>query len=155
MGGDITVDWRDLEKTRGEFEWGDLDRQLRAQTAAGFLAILKLGVGPAAPEWIYSAGGVPKVELTGDIVKGYDHAPYYPAPAYKALFLNFTDVFARHVATLGEEVTSKIVGAQAQFGSTGDDTPWHGTPKDASQDISDSEWDAFTLSCAWEATSTI
>ena len=31
MGGDVTVDWRDIEKTRGEFRWGDLDRQLQAQ----------------------------------------------------------------------------------------------------------------------------
>jgi hypothetical protein len=73
-------------------------------------------------------------------------APYYLSSTYKKLFERAITTFASHLAGLPPDVRSRIVAAQAMFGSTGDDTPWHGTPVNAAYDITTDQWDNFTMS---------
>lgn len=54
------------------------------------------------------------------------------------------EAFAAHLATFPPAIRSRIVASQAMFGSTGDDTPWHGTPVDLKYNITDDQWQNFT-----------
>jgi hypothetical protein len=57
--------------------------------------------------------------------------PYYLDETYQALFSRALHAFADHLAGLPESAKKRIVASQAMYGSTGDDTPWHGTPTDS------------------------
>jgi hypothetical protein len=89
--------------------------------------------------------------------------PSYLDQRYQSYFLRAIDRFAQHIATLPHSVRSKIIASQAEYGTTGDDTPWHGEPVDPKQNICytpemtcekvgqfDDEWHNFTMSTAPE-----
>ena len=85
-------------------------------------------------------------------------------PRYQFYFLRAIDRFAEHLGSLPLSIRGKVVAAQAMYGSTGDDCPWHGLPLDPEQDVCDgkardkqpcprvgghdSEWHNFTMSTA-------
>lgn len=72
--------------------------------------------------------------------------PYYLSQQYKAFFLRAVSKFADYVAS--HPYRQRIVAIQAMFGSTGDNTPWHGQPVDSTLKISVPQWDNFTRSLA-------
>ena len=61
--------------------------------------------------------------------------PSYLDPRYQSYFLRAVDRFAQHIASLPHSVRSKIIASQAMYGTTGDDSPWHGMPADPQQNI--------------------
>jgi hypothetical protein len=56
--------------------------------------------------------------------------------------------FADYLARLPTRLRRRIVSGQAMYGQTGDNTPWHGRPSNASFDISAAQWTNFTHALA-------
>jgi hypothetical protein len=135
-----------------------MDAQIEAAAAAGLFieTALSLGSGSGGsldkengvPPWVYKrAGGntsVPRVAVASSQGKGTLYFPYYLDSTYRVLFLRVLDAFAAHIATYPPALRSFLVASQAMFGSTGDDTPWHGTPVDLKYNITLDQWQAFT-----------
>eukprot|EP00937_MAST-01D_sp_MAST-1D-sp2_P006900 g6900.t1 len=118
----------------------------------GFFVETALGVGPDSPSWIYERKGgnssVPRVPVVPS--EGHEsQAQIFPAyldGTYQQLFMRAVRAFAAHLGSLPDAVRRRVVAVQAKFGSTGDDCPWHGTPKDPRDAISDADWHNFTMS---------
>lgn len=146
VGGDLPVNWADIEVSDGVFDWNSTDEAYYASAAAGFYIETALMTGFSVPPWIFNrtlGPSVPMVKLV--TTKNHDIFPYYLDPAYPPLFLRAVKAFADHIATLPPAVRKFVTASQAMFGSTGDDTPWHGTPVDLKYNISRDQWHNFTL----------
>jgi hypothetical protein len=168
IGGDTAVAWADVEVGDDVWDWTATDAAFTMQAAAGFYIETALMTGNFAPMWRYKdkeegGGGIPPVRVNTD---GGDIQifPPYMDQRYQFYFLRAVDRFAAHLGTLPESIRSKVIAAQAEYGSTGDDCPWHGLPEDPEQDVCDqktrdkqpcprvgpfdSEWHNFTMSTA-------
>ena len=154
LGGDIDADWGELEVGDGIWDWSAYDKVVTQAAEAGFFVETALQVGPASPTWMYDRKGGNKSVTKVKIIPAEGHHnqpayfPYYLDPTYQELFLRALDTFAEHLFTLPEAVRARVVAVQAEYGSTGDDCPWHGTPADPKYDISDEQWHNFTMSTA-------
>jgi hypothetical protein len=147
VGGDLAVAWRDLEIDDGDWSWNATDAMFAQAAAAGFYIETSIETGNLVPPWIFNrtlGPSVPLVVLT--TTKDRNNFPYYLDPTYSELFMRALTTFSDHIASLPAEVRKFVVASQAEFGSTGDDTPWHGTPKDSKYDITRDQWHNFTLS---------
>ena len=156
VGSDLPIYWSDIEPADGVFNWTSTDSAFEAAAAAGLYieTALSLGSGDGGsldklsgvPSWIYSraGGSVPRVAVASSQGKGMLYFPFYLDPNYRPLFLRAVEAFAAHIATYPPSLRKFIVASQAMFGSTGDDTPWHGTPVLLKYNISDAQWQAFT-----------
>ncbi len=142
-GGDLFYTWAELETSNGTWDFSNMDSDLALAAGAGFKVVVAIMVGPMSPKWIYDAPfNVPDVKMQGE---GGNY-PYYLDETYQELFMRAVRTFAEHITSLPSELRSRIVAAQPQFGSTGDDCPWHPTPKDPKYDISTDQWHNFTMS---------
>ena len=152
IGADLVIKWSTVEPTDGVFDWASVTSELAQADAAEFFMQAALQTGPDAPAWIYArappAASVPLVNVTPD--PGHEEAvfPYYLDGTYQALFLRVQRAFADYLARLPARLRRRIVSGQAMYGSTGDDTPWHGTPLSAALAISDAQWNNFTHALA-------
>ena len=157
VGCDLPIYWTDIEATEGVFDFSTMDAQFSAAAAAGLFIETALNLGSGyggtkdkvngVPAWIYNrsgGGSVPRVAVDSSQGKGTLYFPYYLDPNYKPLFLGAVKAFAAHIATYPPDIRSRIVASQAMYGSTGDDVPWHGTPKELKYNITDEQWQAFT-----------
>ena len=146
VGGDLPIRWADIEVSDGVFDFTDVDAQFTAAAAAGFYIETALETGNLVPAWIFKRTAGPSVPMVKLVTtKNRNDFPFYLDPTYSELFLRALTAFSNHIATLPAEVRRFIVAAQAEFGSTGDDTPWHGTPVDMKYNITRDQWHAFTL----------
>lgn len=148
-GGDIALMWSDAEVGNGQWNFSAYDSLLADAVSQGFYVETALMVGEASPDWIYDAG-VPKVRLKASQAgkSPYFDAPYYLSQTYQSLFLRALATFSDHLKSLPPAIRGKVVAVQAMYGSTGDDTPWHGVPTDPQYNISDDQWHNFTMSTA-------
>ena len=157
VGCDLPIYWSDIEAAEGAFNFSLVDAQFAAAAAAGLFIETALSMGSGqggsldkvngVPEWIYKrsgGGSVPRVAVVSSIGEGTIFFPFYLDPNYKPLFLRAVEAFAAHIASLPPAIRSRIVASQAMFGSTGDDTPWHGTPVDLKYSITTDQWQNFT-----------
>ena len=147
VGGDLPVAWSDIEVSDGVFDFNSTDAAFYSSAAAGFYIETALMTGNFVPAWIFDrklGPSVPKVIL--DTTKDRNNFPYYLDPTYPGLFLRAIKALSDHIATLPPSVRKFITASQAMFGSTGDDTPWHGTPVNPKYNISRDAWHNFTLS---------
>jgi hypothetical protein len=157
VGIDLPIYWSDIEAADGVFNFSTMDAQFEAAAAAGLYieTALSLGSGDGGtldkvsgiPPWIYHRAGngsVQRVAVKSSQGKGTLYFPYYLDSNYHPLFLRVVEAFAAHIATYPSDLRRWIVASQAMFGSTGDDTPWHGTPVDLKYNISEEQWEAFT-----------
>jgi hypothetical protein len=148
VGGDLPVKWSDVEVADGVFDWTSVDTAFAAAAAQGYYIETALTTGDAAPAWLYNRTLGPSVPMV-TVIPGKDKNrvifPFYLDAAYAPLFLRAIRAFSDHIATLPPAVRAVVVASQAMFGSTGDDTPWHGTPVNAAFNISRAQWHNFTL----------
>ena len=129
--------------------------ELAQADGADFYMQAALQTGPDAPMWMYArappAASVPLVNITPELGHEDDTPPvfpYYLDGTYQGLFLRLQRAFSDYLARLPARLRRRIVSGQAMFGTTGDDTPWHGTPLNASFGISAAQWTNFTHSLA-------
>ena len=132
VGGDLVMNWADIEPSDGVFDWSTLYAELVTANNAELYLLVQLQTGPDAPTWIFDRTppllSVKKVKITAD--PGHKQPvffPYYADPTYSVLFLRMQSAFATYLASLPLTLSKRINSVQAMFGSTGDDTPWHGS----------------------------
>ncbi len=82
----VRIGWKDLEKSRGQFDWTLLDSELETARKLGKKVALGIVNGPHAPTWLDEAG-VPSVEITG---RGRTTRTLVPwDPAHLSAWTNF------------------------------------------------------------------
>jgi hypothetical protein len=155
IGADLVIKWSAVEPADGVFDWSSVTEELQQADGAEFFMQAALQTGPDAPAWMYArappAASVPLVNITPEPGHEDDTPPVFPFyldATYRALFLRVQRAFADYLARLPARLRRRIVSGQAMFGTTGDDTPWHGWPLNASFAISDAQWNNFTHALA-------
>jgi hypothetical protein len=155
IGADLVVKWSTVEPADGVFDWSSVTSELQQADGAEFYMQAALQTGPDAPAWMYArappAASVPLVNITPEPGHEDDTPPvfpYYLDGTYQALFLRVQRAFADYLARLPARLRRRIVSGQAMYGQTGDNTPWHGRPSNASFDISAAQWTNFTHALA-------
>lgn len=147
VGGDIALQWGEMEIEDGKWDWTIADQQIEKAVSQGYFVETALWTGDKAPSWLWKSAGVTKVKVLGEPgkPKAAGIFPYYLDPKYKTYFLRAIDTFAEHLASYPSHIRKRIVASQAMFGSSGDDCPWHGTPADSKFTIPVDVWDNFTM----------
>ena len=141
--------WADVEWQPGVFNWSGLDRAMENAVERNQFVYLSLGVGPEAPEWIYSHG-VPAVKTEGALDKHlgkWNCYPYYLAPEYKTYFQRLITEFGKHIRSYPKEKQERIAFIQVKTGCTGDEVPYKGVAIEKKYDLpkSSPEWREFRL----------
>ena len=107
--------------------------------------VMLASTGYTAPLWLYEDPiNVPQVWLqpTNNSRHPEGPWPYYLDTNYQTYFMRYTKKMYEWIIN-SKYYPKNIFLTQAMYGSTGDDTPWHGTPINNSYDISSDEWDQF------------
>lgn len=136
--------WRDIEPSSGVYDWSAVDAEIQIAAAHNKLVYINLLVGPDCPAWVY-ANGVPKVLANTTQFNG--EFPYYLDADYKFYYYRIIAQFGQHIRTLPQSLREKITFLQIMTGCTGDEVPYKGTLKSASQSyaISDADWLTFRI----------
>ena len=140
------LQWADVEQKPGVFDWSKLDADLQKAVAQNEFIYLALEAGPASPDWIYEQG-VPKVITDDTKHKGPHWYPYYASPAYLSFYDRVLSNWVAHIQQYPKEMQERIAFVQVKTGSTGDEAPYKGKPKDSryTLDKQSNEWQQFRL----------
>lgn len=133
--------WKDIEKTPGVFDWSALDHALDSALQRNQYLYLSLGVGPDAPNWIYT-NGVPSVKTANQTHDSWPVYPYYPSPEYKSFFERLISEFAKRIRSYPKEKQDRIAFIQVKTGCTGDECAYKG-------DVIEKKYDLPTKSTEW------
>ena len=148
-GFSFNQSWADVERQPGTYDWSGLDRAMENALKRNQFVYLSLGVGPEAPEWIYSHG-VPVVKTEGALEKHLQKwrcYPYYLDPEYKTYFQRLITEFGNHIRSYPKEKQEHIAFIQVKTGCTGDEVPYKGVAVEKKYDLpkSSPEWREFRL----------
>lgn len=147
-GFSYNAPWADVEKKPGVFDWSQLDKAIEQAYQRKMYIYLSLGVGPEAPDWIYSHG-VPAVKTDDTMEKHlkWKYYPYYLSAEYKAYFQRLILEFAKHIRSYSKDRQEKIAFIQVKTGATGDETPYKGKALESKYDLtrSSAAWREFRL----------
>lgn len=123
------IDWKELQPSFGGYDFAAFDKMARSALSRGKAMNLCVVTGSGrAPKWLYEHG-VTKVHVNGKKVPGSDGTwPCYSDNAYKKFFHDMHAALKGHVEKTYKDDLHKFAGIDLEFGSTGDVTPWHGTP---------------------------
>ncbi|MCX6309191.1 MAG: T9SS C-terminal target domain-containing protein [Bacteroidia bacterium] len=133
--------WSDIERLQGVFNWSSLDKAMETAVSRNQFIFLSLGVGPDAPEWIYTQG-VPSVYCNDQIHDSWPVYPFYPSQAYKTFFQRLITEFGKHIHSYPKEKQERIVFIQVKTGCTGDECAYKGN-------VIEKKYDLPTTSPAW------
>lgn len=138
--------WADLEKQPGVFDWSVLDNAMKAAVSRNQFIFLSLGVGPDAPEWIYTQG-VPRVYCKDQIYDSWPVYPFYPSQEYKSFLQRLISEFGKHIHNYPKEMQDRIVFIQVKTGCTGDECAYKGNVIEKKYDLPtrSPEWREFRL----------
>jgi hypothetical protein len=139
-------EWADIEKRPGVFDWSGLDRAMASAVERNQFIYLSLGVGPDAPEWIYTKG-VPAVKTDNQIHDSWPVYPFYPSPAYRSFFQRLITEFGKHIRNYPKEQQERIAFIQVKTGCTGDECAYKGDVLEKKYDlpVQSPEWREFRL----------
>ena len=137
------MQWGEIEPHDGVFDFSILDSRMANATAQGLGVALMVWVsspgGVAAP-WLIEDKLVPAVRVAGSGSHPTVDFAWYFSPVYQQRHARMINALATHLRQLPDEQRRMIRGFQPAVGSTGDFTPWHGTPLDKQYDISKPQW---------------
>eukprot|EP01084_Bolivina_argentea_P143183 251487_1 len=140
--------WDDVEKKDNEFDFSSVESSLDSiiKVQPNISIILHAGTGSTAPHWLYQSPiNVPICYIKGGTTSDTTPWPYYLDKNYQTYWERYQKNVYNWVIN-SKYYPKTIFAVQMMFGSTGDDTPWHGTPENKSCDISDSQWWDFEKS---------
>ena len=112
--------WKDLEIAPDVWDWSIFDAEINARVEGGLLVMYKIYVKDESPDWLFTTGGVPKVNEKNSAGAVTGFSPYYLDPDYGVYFKRMVTKVRQHVETFAPNVRNKIVAVQACFGNTGD-----------------------------------
>lgn len=137
-GAPIFLEWADLERTQGIYDWSGIERYMASGIAEGLYLSVELLVGPASPEWLYQ-NGVPEVRTTED---GW-RFPYYFDPLYLESFDKVNREAVAYLKALPVDKAKALNSIVLNDGSTGDPFCYKGKPLNSQYDISTEAWENF------------
>ena len=126
--------WAEVEKQPGVFDWSTLDQAMERAVQRNQFIYLSLGVGPDAPQWIYTKG-VPRVETRDQIHDSWPVYPFYPSPEYKSFFQRLITEFGKHIRSYPKEKQERIAFIQVKTGCTGDECAYKGNVIEKKYDL--------------------
>jgi hypothetical protein len=139
----IKVQWSEIEPSDGAFNFSILDARMANATGQNLSVSLMVWVaapgGTSAP-WLIEDKLVPAVKVVGSGSHPTGQYAWYFSDVYIMRHARMINALAAHLKALPEEKRRWIRGFQPALGSTGDFTPWHGTPADQKFAISKPEW---------------
>eukprot|EP00935_MAST-01C_sp_MAST-1C-sp1_P001982 g1982.t1 len=142
--------WRDLETAEGVYDWSVFDRNLTkaAKNGLQLQPVLYIfdGANPM-PEWMSNVSRPIKFHR-GGTTGGLEEAPNFLDPAFQGRWQRTIKAFATHLSELPDSLRKSIWAVQAVAGITGDNRPWNGVPADPADDISPSDWMAYSRKIA-------
>jgi hypothetical protein len=103
-GGQITLEWPQLQPARGKFDWSVLDAKLRYFNSIGKVATVQVNSTRAKPAWVWNV-----VQRCGS-QKGQE-APKYWDPAYMQIQNELVSGLAAHLKTSPLKDTVALVRA--------------------------------------------
>ena len=133
--------WAEVEKQPGVFDWSTLDQAMDRAVQRNQFIYLSLGVGPDAPQWIYTKG-VPAVKTRDQIHDSWPVYPFYPSSEYKLFFQRLITQFGKHIRSYPKEKQERIAFIQVKTGCTGDECAYKGN-------VIETKYDLPTKSPAW------
>lgn len=138
-GWNFTFKWRDIEPEKGVYNWEKIDEQFKIAAENNLYIGFMIWVGQHSPSWVYEIDEVPKV-VTTDKLRSVPYYPYYLDPNYKKDYMNMLEATAEHIKTLKPKIRTKILFWMSAEGTSGDVTPYKGSPIEDRYNISDDDW---------------
>jgi hypothetical protein len=162
-GYGVGCDWGIVEAVQGHFNFSVCEATVRSALRENKYVVLNPQTGAAAPlHWLEGAG-VPLVRVCFKLDQKHpgknctpelaDHSyPYYLAPAYLELWMRYQQALADWLGSLpkNQQGFRPVQSVQVSLGSTGDITPWHGTPLDSKYVIDHGVWREFWVNSSRE-----
>jgi hypothetical protein len=122
----VNVNWSDIEDAPNHWHWDLFDTDVSQHIANGMPIIILVYTGPAAPNWIYTVGGVPKVKATNNAGDSVAFSPYYLDTDYNNYFKRMIDSVKQHIQSYPSSTRNLIIAMQGCYGSTGDQIAYKG-----------------------------
>jgi len=150
-GSQLDIKWKDLQPTDSlHYDWSVFDKNLKIAADNNIFLYLTLYVGPDSPDWIYTAGKVPKV-FTINTKHPWPYYPYYLSPNYERLWHKMIEAAGQYFREKIPSTWNKSIGfIQVVDGCTGDVVPYKGDLIDSTTQlpnnkyaISDTQFDTF------------
>lgn len=152
--------WGAVEPVQGQFNFSTCDAVVRSAIAEDKLLSISAATGSAAPLHWLAGAGVPTVRVCfkekNCTAPNADHEyPYYLAPAYFPLWRQYQQALHDWLQQLPltKQGVRPVESVEVQLGSTGDVTPWHGTPLESKYHIDGDVWKDFWVNgsrAMWE-----
>ena len=157
MGG---CGWGAVEAVRGQFNFSACEAVIDRALEANKFVSLSAPTGSAAPVHWLAEVGVPTVKVCfkekNCTAARADHEyPYYLAPAYFSHWQRYQQAFHDWLKQLpmNKQGFRPVESIEVSIGSTGDITPWHGTPLEPKYHIDGDVWKEFWVNgsrAMWE-----
>ncbi len=152
----VGCDWGLVEAVQGHFNFSACEAVVQAALEQDKYIVLNPSTGADAPLGWLAKAGVPTVRVCFKLDQKEpgqkctpelaDHTyPHYMAPAYLPLWTKYQQALHDWLKQLpkNKQGYRPVQTVQVSLGSTGDVTPWHGTPLDSQYNISRAVWKAF------------
>jgi hypothetical protein len=142
--------WRDLEVADGKFDWSNFDLKLNKSAHAGLQVQPIMYIYDAAknmPDWLAKISKpiqYHRQTKTGPL----EEAPNFLDPTFQNRWNRMVKALANHLAGLPKDVKKQVWASQVVAGITGDNRPWQGPTANPSDEISASDWMAYTRKVA-------
>jgi hypothetical protein len=138
----VNINWSDIETSNNNWSWSVFDSDVSQHIADSMPIIILLYTGPNAPNWIYSNGGVPKVNATDSTGTVVASSPYYLDSNYNNYFKRMISNVKQHIQSYPSATRNLIIGIQGCYGSTGDQIAYKGNVP-AKYAISSTQFDSL------------
>jgi hypothetical protein len=122
----VNVNWSDIEDSPNHWHWDLFDTDVNQHIADTMPVIILVYTGPAAPNWIYTVGGVPEVYATNNTGDTVASSPYYLDTDYNNYFKRMIDSVKQHIQSYPSSTRNLIIAMQGCYGSTGDQIAYKG-----------------------------
>ncbi len=149
MGIEVGARWSEVQSNGPDkFDFSIFQEVL--DKAAKYHKIVKMSidVGPNSPLWIYD-NGVPLVKVTSKKPEKHDkkfaNYPFYLSDSYKKYYFELINHFSIFLRNQPKNKFDCIAFVQVKTGSTGDEAPYKGVPKDEEHNITKKQWEDFRL----------
>jgi hypothetical protein len=148
LGIEVSAKWSEVQPN-GPDKYDFSIFQETIDKAAKYKKIVKISinVGGDAPMWLFK-NGVPQVIVNSNKTKNDKYAdsnPYYLNELHKKYYYELIKQFSLFLRNQPKEKFDCIAFVQVKTGSTGDEEPYKGEPKDKKYEISREQWEAFRL----------
>ena len=146
LGTELGAKWDEIQPNApGEFDFSMFQDGIDKALQFNKMIKISIGVGPAAPSWIYD-NGVPLVEI--DVFDPIRHAgfvnnPYYLNEQYIAYYYELIKQFSLFLRNQPQEKFDRIGFVQVKTGTTGDEEPYKGIPRIPAYEIDNDDWIEF------------